>query len=215
MKAASAPKIELWPIENITPYELNAKKHPKEQVARIAESIRRNGWTSAIVVDKHGVIIAGHGRRLAAIELGLKQVPVWVLAHLSPEEVRVLRLADNRVAISDIDSDLLRAELMSLDLDLTGIFDAKELDFMTADLGVMNADVFVDDMAVVLEDQRSDIEARMEKVTGARITLSRVFGFKDIPAAGQIAITNLMAKAEAATGLKNEDALVAFAASLE
>lgn len=210
-------KIVLWPIENLTPYENNAKKHPKDQVARIAESIRRHGWTSAIVVDGNGIIIAGHGRRLAALELGLPKVPVIVMANLTPDEVKAARLADNRVGISDIDSDMLRAELMSLDMDLRGIFDEKELDFLSADLGTMNTDAFVTDMGAVLDGQREDIADRMEKSTGAdaRVSLFRAFGFKDIPADGQISITNLMAKAEAATGLKNEAALVAFAASLE
>lgn len=210
-------KLEHWPIENITPYELNAKKHDKEQVSRIAQAISRFGFDQPIVVDKNGVIIKGHGRRLAAIELGRKTAPVWCRRDLSPDEVKAARLADNRVAISDIDPEMLRLDLASMDIDLSGIFDAKEIDFMKADLGTMNTDAFVDDMDAVLEGQRQENEARVEKLVGAdvRVLLSKAFGFKDISAAGHIAIVNLMSKAEAATGLKNDAALVAFAASLE
>jgi hypothetical protein len=99
-------------------------------------------------------------------------------------------------------------------MDLTGIFDAKELEFLDADLGTINADAFVTDMDKVVADQRAEIETKIETAASSKVSLSRAFGFKEISAAGQIAITNLMAKAEAATGLKNDEALVAFAASL-
>lgn len=208
--------LQVWPIEDVTPYDLNAKKHDKAQVASIAKSIREFNFDVPIVVDRHGVIIKGHGRRLAAIELGLKKVPVLVRDDLSDAQVRASRLADNRVAISDIDPEVLRSELSSLDYDLIGIFDEKELTFATADLGVMNVDAFVSDMDVVLQGQADETADRMAKATdaAARVTLAKAFGFKDISAAGGLAITNLMAKAEAATGLKNDEALIAFASGL-
>lgn len=209
-------ELERWPIANLTPYELNVKKHDSKQVAAIAQAIQRFGFDQPIVVDKNGVIIKGHGRRLAAIELGMKEVPVWCRRDLSVDEVRAARLADNRVAISDIDTDMLRIELSTLDADLTGIFDAKEIDFVKADLGVMNMDAFVEDMNEVLEGQRQENEERQEKLIGAtaRVALAKAFGFKDISAAGHIAIVNLMSKAEASTGLKNDEALVAFCSNL-
>jgi hypothetical protein len=210
-------KLERWPIENLIPYELNVKKHDKEQIARLVTSIRRRGmFDQPIVVDKHGVIIKGHGRRLAAIELGMKEVPVVVRHDLNPEQVKAERLADNRVAISDIDTDMLKIELMELDdSELEGIFDAKELNFVKADLGTMNTDVFVTDMDAVVTNQKADIEQRTEAAVATSVTLAKAFGFKDMPAAGQIHITRLMARAEAATGLKNGEALAAFAAAME
>lgn len=206
-------QIELRPIEDLIPYEANAKIHDKTQVAKLAEEIRRRGWDVPIVVDKHGVIIKGHGRRLAAIELGLKKVPVLVRSDLTPEQVRAARLADNRVAMGDYDSDMLKAELMDLGDELRGIFDDKELDFLSADLGQMNTDAFVSDMDAVVTEQRQDIEQRTEAAAATTVTLAKAFGFKDMPAAGQIYITRLMAKAEAATGKKNGEALAEFAAT--
>lgn len=210
-------ELERWPIENLIPYELNVKKHDKEQVARIVQAISRFGFDQPIVVDKNGLIIKGHGRRLAAIELGMKSVPVWCRRDLSADDVRAARLADNRVAISDIDPEMLRLELGDLDSDLSGIFDIKELEFAVADLGMMNEDAFVSDMGEVLEEQRREMDQRTERATdpGVRVPLSKAFGFKDISSAGQIAIAGMMAKAEAVTGLKNDEALVAFAASVE
>jgi hypothetical protein len=218
----SEPKkssIELWPVENLTPYKLNAKKHDSVQVAKIVQAIQRFGWSDAhaIEVDADGMILSGHGRRLAAMELGMKRVKVQVVTHLSADDARAYRLSVNRVAISDIDPELLREELSTLDASLEGIFDAKELDFMVADMGEMNIDAFVSDMGEVLEDQRLDIEERSARATSddTRIPLAKAFGFRDIGASGTFAITNLMAKAEAATGLKNDAALIAFASSLE
>ncbi len=208
-------KVEMWPIENLTPYELNVKKHEKDQVTRIAAAIAKSGkFDQPIVEDRHGVIIKGHGRRLAALELGMRQVPVVVHADLSPEEVRAMRLADNRVAISDIDSDMLKIELEGIDSMLKGIFDDKELDFIGADLGEVNEDAFVNDMGEVLDEQKRDMEERVERAAEERVPLSKAFGFKDVSASAQIHITRLMAKAQAATGLEGGEALAAYAAAL-
>ncbi len=212
----SLAKVEMWPIENLTPYELNVKKHEKQQVAKIAAAIAKSGkFDQPIVVDRHGVIIKGHGRRLAALELGLKTVPVVVHADLSPEAVRAMRLADNRVALSDIDTDMLRRELDDLDKTLfADIFDDKEIELLTADPWSMNEDVFVEDMGEVLDEQKKDMDKRAEAIGESRVSLVKAFGFKDIAANAQIHINRLMAKAEAATGLKGDEALVVYAASL-
>ncbi len=159
----SVIKPTMWPVGDLIPYELNAKKHDKAQVAKIAESINKFGWTQSIVVDKDGIIIIGHGRRLAAIELGLSHAQVIQRVDLNPDQVKALRLADNRVAISDMDPELLKMELASLEMDMSGLFDAKELDFLGADLGAMNEDAFVTDMGAVLADQKADIEERTER----------------------------------------------------
>ncbi len=205
-------KIALWPIDNLIPFEANSKKHPPEQVAQIAQSIARFGFDQPIVVDKHGVIIKGHGRRLGAKHLNLKQVPVLVRDDLTPEQVKAARLADNRVAISDIDPELLRVELGDVDAALLeGIFDAKELDFMGADLGAMNAEAFVSDMGAVVDAQKKDIEERMEGAKGGRVPVAKALGFKDISASSQIIVSKLMARAESFTGLQGAEAFVKWA----
>lgn len=214
MKALSGLKFEMRATDLLIPYELNAKKHDPDQVSRIAASISNFGWDQPIVVDRYGVIIKGHGRRLAAISLGLKEVPVLVRDDMTPDQVKASRLADNRAGLSDIDPELMRLALAELDTSLlTSIFDTKELEFMDVDLGSMNAGAFVDDMGAVVEAQKNDVADSMAKIAVARTPLAKAFGFKDIDASDQIHITTLMARAEAATGLTEAPALIAFFAA--
>ena len=106
------------PIGDIIPYGQNAKKHPSEQVKLIANSIREFGFQQPIVVDKDNVVIIGHGRLLAAKRLKMSEVPVVKAETLNDEQVRALRLADNSVAESDWNMDLLISELKEIDIDI-------------------------------------------------------------------------------------------------
>jgi len=109
-------KLEQWPVERLKPYESNARTHSPEQVAQIAASIVEFGFTNPILVDGKDGIIAGHGRLLAAKDLGLPKVPVLVLDHLTPEQKRAYVLADNQLALNaGWDADLLRIELQELE----------------------------------------------------------------------------------------------------
>jgi ParB-like chromosome segregation protein Spo0J len=126
-------KIELWPIERLIPRANNPRTHSREQVARIAASIEAFGWTNPVLVDGDDGILAGHARVLAGHKLGMKEVPVIVLRHLSPAQRRALVIADNQLAIAGAgwDEEMLRIELAILheedyNLDLVG-FDDIEL----------------------------------------------------------------------------------------
>src|ERR1700683_572940 len=126
-------QIEIWPIERLIPRANNPRTHSREQVARIAASIREFGFTNPILVGADDDIIAGHARLLAAEKLGMKEVPVIVLRHLSPAQRRALVIADNQLAIEGAawDEEMLRVELAILheedyDLNLVG-FDDIEL----------------------------------------------------------------------------------------
>lgn len=203
--------IQIWGVSKLIPYAQNAKKHEPAQVAKIAKSISEFGWTQPIVVDKEGVIIAGHGRRLAALQLKLTEVPVWVRSDLNAEQVRALRLADNRVAQGDIDTDLFRKELETLQYDLSGMFDDKELEFAVADLGSMNVDAFIGDVGVAVDAQEAATRERVENVADKTVPVARVLGFQNIKGSNQLAISRFMSLIEEKTGKKGEDALVAFA----
>ena len=128
---AMARRIELWPIDRLVPYARNPRTHSEEQVVQIAASIAEFGFTSPLLVDSKAGIIAGHGRLLAARKLGLAEVPVIVLDHLSETQKRAYVLADNKLAINaGWDEELLGAELAALekegfDLGLTGFSDAE------------------------------------------------------------------------------------------
>lgn len=89
-------QIEYVSIGSIKPYERNAKKHPSEQVEHIANSIKEFGWQQPIVVDKDGVVVIGHGRLLAVKKLGYAEVPIVRAEDLSEQQIKALRIADNK-----------------------------------------------------------------------------------------------------------------------
>lgn len=106
---------ELVNIENLTPYKNNAKKHPQQQIDNIAKSIIDYGWQQPIVADKNGVIIIGHGRWMAAKQLGIEKVPVHYAIDLTKEQTKKLRLLDNKLNESEWDFDLLKIDMEGLD----------------------------------------------------------------------------------------------------
>src|SRR6202451_3778766 len=121
--------IELWLIEKLIPFARNPRTHSEAQIAQIATSIAEFGFNNPILVDSKAGIIAGHGRLLAARKLGLTEVPVIVLDHLTEAQKRAYIIADNQLALNaGWDEDLLRAELAALreenfDLSLLGFED--------------------------------------------------------------------------------------------
>ena len=125
-------KIEQVSIELLIPYANNARTHSDAQVAQIAASIREFGFTNPVLTSDDNTIIAGHGRVMAARKLGLTQVPVIRLSHLSETQRKAYILADNKLALNaGWDDNLLSIELADLkdlgfDTDLTG-FSADEI----------------------------------------------------------------------------------------
>jgi DNA modification methylase len=125
-------QIERWSIDQLIPRATNPRTHSPEQVAQLAASIREWGWTNPILVGADKDIIAGHARLMAARKLGMTEVPVIVLRHLSVAQRRALVIADNQLALnSGWDEEMLRLELDMLqeekyNLDFIG-FDDEEL----------------------------------------------------------------------------------------
>lgn len=129
---AMAQRIELWPVERLVPFENNARVHDDEQVAQIAASIEQFGFTAPLLVDGESGILAGHGRLAAARSLGMVEVPVVVLDHLSPEQRRAYVIADNKLAENaGWDMGKLDAELRVL---MTADFDLSAMGFSDEDL---------------------------------------------------------------------------------
>jgi ParB-like chromosome segregation protein Spo0J len=112
---AMVKHIELWLIDKLIPFARNPRTHSEAQIAQIAASIAEFGFNNPILVDTKAGIIAGHGRLLAARKLGLTEVPVIVLDHLSEAQKRAYIIADNQLALNaGWDDELLRAELAAL-----------------------------------------------------------------------------------------------------
>ena len=130
-------KVQYVEIGKLVPYARHARTHKPKQIEQVASSIRRFGFTNPVLIGDDGEIIAGHGRVLAAKQLGMRDVPTVCLSHLSPEERQAYRIADNRLAErAGWDEGLLALELASLaeldldfELEITG-FDTAEIDIL-------------------------------------------------------------------------------------
>lgn len=123
---------QICPIDSVVPYANNARTHSKKQVRQIAESIRRFGFCNPVLIADDNTIIAGHGRAEAAKLIGMAEVPVRKLSHLSRDEVRAYILADNKLAENaGWDRDVLAIEMQGLiDLD----FDIEDFGFSTTEI---------------------------------------------------------------------------------
>jgi hypothetical protein len=121
-----ADKVERWSIDKLVPYARNARTHSDEQVGQIAASIKEWGWTTPVLVDEQGSIIAGHGRTLAAQRLQMTEVPVMVAKGWSDAKKRAYIIADNKLALNaGWDESMLALELgelkdLGFNLELTG-----------------------------------------------------------------------------------------------
>jgi ParB-like chromosome segregation protein Spo0J len=133
-------------IEQLIPYTQNARTHSEEQVLQIANSIAEFGFVNPILLGKDDVIIAGHGRLLAARTLELRTVPIIRLEHLTELQQRALLIADNKIAENATwDEELLKAELQNL----------LDNDFNTNLLGF--SDQELDELMHKVEDNEQEI----------------------------------------------------------
>lgn len=111
-------------LSDIVPYEKNPRKISQAAIDAVAESIQEFGFKNPILIDKHNVIIAGHTRRLAAQKLGLERVPCVVVDDLTPQQIKALRLADNKTNelakwdFGELDKEL--ADLLDMDMERFG-----------------------------------------------------------------------------------------------
>ena len=138
-------KITYRRVEDLQPYAGNARTHSDKQINQIAASMRTFGFTNPVLIDGTGSIVAGHGRVAAARRLGIDEVPVIELGHLSEAERRAYVIADNRLAeLAGWDRDILAIELQALsdmeldfDLEITG-FETAEIDLLLDEDGCGN-----------------------------------------------------------------------------
>lgn len=202
----------LWEIDKLIPYEQNAKVHDKLQVEKIANAIKLAGiWDQPIVVDSKGVIVKGHGRRLAAIKLGLKHVPVVVLDDATEDQIKAIRLADNRVAQSAILSDIFRSEVATLGISLEGIYDERELAFLDSDLAEVRIENIEVDLELAINELAQDNEVNIVEMDEKLVRLDKVMGFKELRVRDERVVARFMAEAEHQTGLFGAEAFVAYA----
>jgi DNA modification methylase len=143
-RAWPAAQVEMWQVADLVPYARNARQHPADQIDQIAASMQRFGFTIPMLVAEDGTIIAGHGRLMAAAQLGLDEVPVMVARGWTEEDRRLYTLADNRLAeIAEWDPEMLRLEIEDLRSEF-GIEDFGMIGFSADDLAEMLPDALVE-----------------------------------------------------------------------
>lgn len=162
-----ADKVERWAIDKLIPYARNARTHSDEQIGQIAASIKEWGWTTPILVDETGGIIAGHGRTLAAQRLKMTEVPVIVAKGWSETKKRAYVLADNKLALNaGWDNEMLTLELeeigeLGFDLNLIG-FDPSEFNNAAVDYSVLDGEDIDDQLDDMANGVRKAIQIEFE-----------------------------------------------------
>lgn len=132
-----ADKVQRVPLSELKPYSKNSKKHDSNQIKKLKMAIEKFGFTTPLIIDSNLNIIAGHGRAIAAKELGMSELPCIIRSDLSEDEIKALRISDNKLNESEWDFDILKEEFAELkledfDLELTG-FDLNEIDSIIPD----------------------------------------------------------------------------------
>ncbi len=146
LKAQPAERVENRALARIVPYPQNPRTHSEAQIDLLANLMQRYGVDQPIVVDERGVILKGHGRRLAALQAGFASFPVVVQRGLSDDDKRALRIADNQVALlAGWDQELMRLEagelrLHGYDMPLLGFDEAALAGFLDTNPGQVDPD---------------------------------------------------------------------------
>ena len=176
-----ADQIEKWDIERLVPYARNSRTHSEKQIGQIAASIKEWGWTTPVLVDEQGGIIAGHGRTLAAQRLKMTEIPVVVARGWSEAKKRAYVIADNKLALNaGWDEETLRLELTELqdlgyDLDLTG-FEQKEIQAL---LEIAGADKIYSDKIKVPTYEPKNKKPPIEDLYDDEKAMSLIYDIKE------------------------------------
>jgi hypothetical protein len=145
------PRAEMRAVSALRPATRNARKHSSRQIQQIARSIGAFGFNVPILVDAAGLVLAGHGRLMAAKQLGLIEIPVMVLDYLSPAQAKAFAIADNRLAETSTWDDALLAEIL---LELS----AAELDFSIEDTGFTMGEIDFRIQGAAVSGEQADDE---------------------------------------------------------
>lgn len=143
-------KVENIAVSKLIPYAKNTKKHDDKQIANVAESIKQYGFVQPIVIDKDNTVVIGHCRLLAAKKLKMKDVPCVCVDELTEDQVKALRIVDNKSNESEWDFDILPDELAELDL--------SDFDF---DFGIDDEE----EETEIVEDEAPEVDEDAEPIT--------------------------------------------------
>lgn len=216
-----AIKVETWDISRLVPYEKNAKKHDPEQIERLAETIKRQGFDVPIVVwpipgtDK-GSIIKGHGRRLAALKLGMDKVIIIVRDDLTEEQADVARISDNAVSSIQYDTRMLAEEterlMKSFDFGKFDFgFNQKEADLFLKQTDTVDINSLTSNVSESVAEQKREDAVRVVEIDQERVPFKGIFGSKDVSTEQARILSLWFESVKMKTGLEGVEALTKWA----
>lgn len=220
------PVVELVDVYTLIEHPANAKKHSKEDNEALALAIRTYGHDQPIVAWRRDnpAIIKGHGRKAATIinheQHGrAKLVPVVFREDLTEAQADAARIADNASISTEFDTAKLQEELRRLsqieEIDISTLaLDPKELEFLTADLGDMNDDVFVEDISEAVEEQKAANHETSASIDKTAAPIGDALGFKRVTVEQSRRIRAFMAAIEGTTGKTGAEALMSHIQSV-
>lgn len=163
-------------IDELLPYQRNQKDHPEEQVRNLANSLRRFGWRQPVVIDERNVIVIGHGRVLGAKMLGLTEVPVVRADDLTEDEIRELRIVDNKTNESNW-NQYLQEDVQELEFEG---FEFDEMDTRIDAGGGTSHDVVEDDYEESLPEEPKSARGEIYQLGRHRLMCGDSTSIEDI-----------------------------------
>lgn len=211
---AEEGRVEIWPIEKLIPFENNTKLHTPQKIKKLAASIKKSGLANPPQVDRDGVIITGHARRLAVLHLGWDQIKVRVRDDLDEVGVRRLRIDDNEVTKGDDITENLVEELAFLTQngeDMSTTWDERDLQFALDDLGEMDLDALTDEIADEVTQLGLDTQEKIDEEDKAEVPVTKVLGFGKTNKEQERWIRAMRLHVESETSLDGAAAFAAYA----
>lgn len=147
-------EIEHLLIDDLIPYEKNARTHDKNQIEKLKNSLKEFGFINPVIIDENNMILVGHGRIMGAKELEIKTVPCIRIKYLTEDQKKAYILADNKLSdMAGWDLDLLNEELESIELDMS-LFGFDDIDFL---IELEDQEVIEDEVPEVLEEPKAKL----------------------------------------------------------
>lgn len=208
MSEVSIPKVVSVKVDDLHPYDMNAKKHPASQIKRLAAAISKYGFDQPIVAwrDEDGklVIIKGHGRREALISLGVKKAPTIILQGITREKADALRIADNALSSVEYDTKMIASEVSRLatefDFDGTDFgFTEKDTQIFLGDLSEMSKSVLTEDVSASIEQHKVEDGKKSKELDESEVKIGKFLGCKAVSVAESRTLNRFFAS------IKNED----------
>jgi len=214
VKMLGPTEYEMVKLDKLVPYKKNSKIHTEENIKGLMASITQYGLSHPIEVDRHMVIIGGHGRRLACQRLDMKYVKVQIRDDLTAKQVKELRISENKTASVEYDSAIMLEELSLIgdgfDIQALGFSD-EEYEKLTADYTEVDLSALTNDLDGEIDKQAKQGEKDIAAAGEKEMPVISALGFKSVPVSASRSIAMFIGALQDDYGLTPEESFVKFA----